>query len=87
MFKAMCSTLHAYILKITLKDSLANAFRTQLSDLRAPNSMPTPLGDNIHRRTVIFENITFLIQKHFKTVTVTVILGKLIQMTFKTVIK
>ena len=30
--------------------------------------------------------ITFLIQKHFKTVTVTVIWGKLIQMTFKTVI-
>ena len=36
--------------------------------------------------TVIFEIITFLIQKHFKTVTVMVILGKLIQMTFKTVI-
>ena len=36
--------------------------------------------------TVIFEIITFLIQKHFKTVTVTVILGKLIQMIFKTVI-
>ena len=36
--------------------------------------------------TVIFEIITFLIQKHFKTVTVTVILGKLIQITFKTVI-
>ena len=33
--------------------------------------------------TVIFEIITFLIQKHFKTVTV--ILGKLMQMTFKTV--
>ena len=32
--------------------------------------------------TVIFEIITFLIQKHFKTVTVTVISGKLIQMTF-----
>ena len=36
--------------------------------------------------TVIFEITTFLIQKHFKTVTVTVILGKLIRMTFKTVI-
>ena len=36
--------------------------------------------------TVIFEIITFLIQKHFKTVTVTVILRKLIQMTFQTVI-
>ena len=30
-----------------------------------------------------FEIITFLIRKHFKTVTVTVIFGKLIQMTFK----
>ena len=30
--------------------------------------------------------IAFLIQKHFKTATVTVILGKLIQMTFKVVI-
>ena len=36
--------------------------------------------------TVIFEIITILIQKHFRTVTVTVISGKLIQMTFKTVI-
>ena len=36
--------------------------------------------------TVIFEIITFLIQKHFKTVTVTIILGNLIQMTFKAVI-
>ena len=36
--------------------------------------------------TVMFAIITFLIQKHFKTVTVMVILGKLIQMTFKTVI-
>ena len=36
--------------------------------------------------TVILEIITFLIQKHFKTVTVTAILGKLIQMTFKAVI-
>ena len=36
--------------------------------------------------TVIFEMITFLIRKHFKTVTVTVILRKLSQMTFKTVI-
>ena len=35
---------------------------------------------------IISEIITFLIQKHFKTVTVTVILGKLFQMTFKTVI-
>ena len=35
---------------------------------------------------VIFEIITFLIQKHLKTVTVTVILGKLIQMSFKMVI-
>ena len=32
--------------------------------------------------TVIFKIITFLIQKHFKTVTVTAILRKLIQMTF-----
>ena len=32
------------------------------------------------------EIITFLIQKHFKTVTVTVILGKLIQKNFKMVI-
>ena len=38
------------------------------------------------RITVKSEIITFLIQKHFKTITVTVILGKLIQMTFKTVI-
>ena len=38
----------------------------------------------IYIYTVIFEIITFLIQKHFKTVTVTVtvIWGKLIQMTF-----
>ena len=36
--------------------------------------------------TVIFEIITFLIQKHFKRVTVTVIWGKLIQMIFKMVI-
>ena len=36
----------------------------------------------IGKRTVIFEIITFLIQKHFKTATVTVILTKLIQMTF-----
>ena len=36
--------------------------------------------------TVIFEIITFLIQKHFKAVTVTLIWGKLIQMTFKMVI-
>ena len=36
--------------------------------------------------TVMFEMITFLIQNHFKTVTVTVISGKLIQMTFKMVI-
>ena len=35
---------------------------------------------------VTFEIITFLIEKHFKTVTVTVILGKFIQMTFKMVI-
>ena len=34
--------------------------------------------------TVILEMITFLIQKHF--ITVTVILGKLIQITFKMVI-
>ena len=33
--------------------------------------------------TVIFEIITFLLQKHFKTVTVTVIFGKLIQMALK----
>ena len=33
--------------------------------------------------TVIFDMITFLIQKHVKTVTVTVILRKLIQMTFR----
>ena len=32
--------------------------------------------------TVIFEIITFLIQEHFKMVTVTVILRKLIQITF-----
>ena len=36
--------------------------------------------------TVIFEIITFLIQKNFKTVTVTVILGKLIRNDFKMVI-
>ena len=43
-------------------------------------------GMNLQANTVIFEIITFLIRKHFKTVTVTVILGKLIQITFKTVI-
>ena len=36
--------------------------------------------------TVIFKVIIFLIQKYFKTVSVTVFLGKLIQMTFKMVI-
>ena len=36
--------------------------------------------------TVIFEILTFLIQKHFKTVTVTAISRKLIQITFKMVI-
>ena len=36
--------------------------------------------------TVIFKIITFLTQEHFKTVAVTVTSGKLIQMTFKTVI-
>ena len=46
----------------------------------------TPLSRDRCSNTVIFEIITFLIQKHFKTVTVTVILRKLIQMTFKTVI-
>ena len=40
------------------------------------------LRDNLGESTVIFEIITFLIQKHFKTVTVTVILRKLIPMTF-----
>ena len=36
--------------------------------------------------TVIFEIITFLIRKHFKTVTVTVVWGKLIRKNFKMVI-
>ena len=50
---------------------------------------PMHLQTNALWLTVIFEIIiiyTFLIQKHFKTVTVTVISGKLIQMTFKMVI-
>ena len=37
--------------------------------------------------TVTFKIITFLIPKHFTTVPVTVILGKLIQMTFKMVME
>ena len=39
------------------------------------------LSTKCEKLTVTFESITFLIQKHFKTVTVTVILRKLIQMT------
>ena len=54
---------------------------TGLNSPRLENCNP-----NLDQNTVIFENITFLIQKHFKTVTVTVVLGNLIQMTFKTVI-
>ena len=55
---------------------------------------PAPFGPGNPQRvqkesgksTIIFKIITFLLQKHFKMVTVTVILGKLIQMISKMVI-
>ena len=46
---------------------------------RLTNAWPPPKKIKI-KNTVIFEIITFLIQEHFKTVTVTVVLGKLIHM-------
>ena len=66
------------------EDVWAMGWGTHVSTLvsKLIRSGPSPKFLN----TVIFEIITFLIQKHFKTVTVTVILRKLIQMTFKTVI-
>ena len=45
-----------------------------------------PKTQCVSQCAVIFEIITILIQKHFKTVTVTVILENEIQMTFKTAI-
>ena len=57
-----------------------NRFRTDSTNFSCKKSKAWKLLET--KSTVIFEIITFLIQKHFKTVTVTVILKKLIQMTF-----
>ena len=75
-----------YHLSVTKKHDSQRRDRILRSFLRLEIGQCSPhFGVISLLNTVTLEIITFLIQEHFKTVTVTVILGKLIQMTFKTV--